>query len=349
MVYAKSLSEVSRMQFKSWLAAGLIAACLALPAASAPAAENPAEDNAYQHAVQLFNQHDWDGARKAFAEFQAAYPRSVWRWAAQLRQADLESSPAAAEKLYAEVLTAAAGSEWGQDARWGLANTQFAQGKFREAAVLFDACGQSRDPRRAHAWYLAGRCQLALSDPKAAAAFFSRVQTQFPDSLWAAASVAGLGDAAAARKDNAAALAAYDQYLKAYPDGDLALTVAEQRAKLADLPGSAAGSPEAKDAMPTPASAAAHRAPEAAEGFTVQVGAFSKPEYAALLVAKLRKQGYNAYLLTSRTGSEVFHQVRVGNYASRQLAEQIGSKLEKKEHLPTLIAPYVKPEEPAAK
>lgn len=304
---------------------------LALSSASVRAAEIPLEERAYLQAVQLFNQHNWDQARRAFLAFQHAYPRSRWLTAVQLRLADLESDPQTACSAYAGVIGRIGDSEWAADARWGLANTLFTLGKYAEALPHLLEVHRSDDPRGLRALYLAGRCQMALENFPRARELFTQVLDQSTDGAVIGPALAGRGDAAATLRADADALADYDRYLRDYPDGELTDYVSEQRSKIKS-PGSSAASPAA-DKTKTEAA-------ESAGGFTIQVGAFTKEEYAAKLVKRLRAKGFNAYLMTSRTGGEIFHQVRVGNYANRQLAEALSSRLEKAEHLPVLILPY---------
>jgi tetratricopeptide (TPR) repeat protein len=316
------------------------AAGLALAGASA-AAENLVEDEQYLAAVQLFNQHDWDAARRSFNDFLKAFPRTRWEPGVRLRLADLETDPVLAEKAYAEVLASAANTEWAGDARWALANACFALGKYAEAAEHFQLLVQAGDPRRARALYLAGRCQTALGKSSSAKTFYTQVREDFSKAPEAELALAALGDLETAARHPEPALTLYDQYLKEYPEGQLAEYVQAQREPLLAARARAAATPE-----PAATGSTAPAAVPGGEAFTVQVGAFTKPEYADKLLKRLRKKGYNAYLLSAKSGAEMFHQVRVGNYSSRSLAETIAAKLAKQESLPTLVLVYVKPENP---
>ncbi|MDH4234934.1 MAG: SPOR domain-containing protein [Gallionella sp.] len=78
--------------------------------------------------------------------------------------------------------------------------------------------------------------------------------------------------------------------------------------------------PEAK----TPESRSANT-PAVADGFVVQVGAYSNAGAARLELDKLKKLGFKAY--TEKVGNKV--RVRVGPYADRENAEKIREQLEK--------------------
>src|SRR3989338_7587250 len=78
--------------------------------------------------------------------------------------------------------------------------------------------------------------------------------------------------------------------------------------------------PEAK----TPESRNANT-PAVADGFVVQVGAYSNSGAARLELGKLKKLGFKAY--TEKAGNTV--RVRVGPYADRENAEKIREQLEK--------------------
>jgi cell division septation protein DedD len=316
-------------------------------AGAAFAGENVVEDDTYLAAVQLFNQHDWEAARRSFTDFLRAFPRSRWLPGVRLRLADLEPDPALAEKAYADVLAAAAGTDWAGDARWALANTCFALGKYADAANHFQLLVQAGDPRRARALYLAGRSQAALGRSASAKTFYTQVRDDFPRSPEAELALAGLGDLEAAARRPGPALAMYDQYLKEFPEGQLAEYVQAQREPLLAARAPAAAEPTAAASGGEPATGEpASTGMSGGEAFTVQVGAFTKPEYADKLMKRLRRKGYNAYLLSAKSGSELFHQVRVGNYARRNLAEVFAAKLAKQEGLPTLVLTYTKPENP---
>jgi len=299
--------------------------------------ENRTEEGQYLRAVQLFNQHDWPAARKCFKDFQLAFPRSRWKTAVQLRLADLEDDPAVAENAYTAVLEAANDAEWGQDARWALANTMFTQAKYLDASRHFLIISQSGDPRRSRALFQAGACQLALKDYKAAKEFFCRLVEQDSESSWGAQARISLGDTEMELCNYATALSAYDEYLGKYPEGDLAAYAAAQKSTLFSRMPKSSSPAGGEAARSEPVMTSAHPATPSEvlqESYTIQVGAFTKLDYAQRLVTRLRKRGYNAYLLTCQPNGELFHQVRVGNYAQRQFAEEIGSSSKKRKTCP---------------
>lgn len=338
--HCPTLEKLACCFFLIWLTA--------LPGqASVRSADNQTEDDRYQQAVALFNQRDWDNARAALNDFLKTYPRSRWLPAVKLRLADLEADPARAEKAYKDIMQEAGPSEWGLDARWALANHQYMLGRYTQAADLFLAVAQSQDPRAARALFLAGLCQQALKADRSAKETFQRATGRFPDSPWAGAAWLALGDLEAEGRHYPEAVAAYDQYLKAFPQGELMQQALEHKARVLESQGRHAQARAVKASLPKPVAAAAPAADQGtreAAGFTIQVGAFSRQEYAAKLKQKLIGLGYSAYTMETRSNEELFHQVRVGHYRQREAAERAAAQLEQKEKLPALIVPLAGPE-----
>jgi cell division septation protein DedD len=72
--------------------------------------------------------------------------------------------------------------------------------------------------------------------------------------------------------------------------------------------------------------------------FTIQVGAFSNPQYAKALATRLDEKGYKVYINPLEEKDERLFRVRVGNFSNRQQAERISKKIMKNEYLETFIA-----------
>ncbi len=306
----------------------------------------------YSEAIQLFNRHDGEAARKALKEFQKDYPGSRWKFAVQLRLADLEPAPAEALKMYNEVLTQAGQGEWEKEARWGLASSLFVLGRYKEAwNHLVKMTSENKNPWCAPAIYLSGQCQLALKEyPEAQALFLSLIE-KYPKSPWVGRALVGLGDAELGNKNTSASLQAYNRYLREFPKGDMCHMVLHQKARALEQQDMKNESERVIHELVTrysdsyEARQARNRLSKVIKKFTIQVGAFSQPEYAAKLEKKLRKKGYNAYTLQTKGENGNFYQVRVGSYNSRDFAEKFAGKLEKKEKVPFIIMPYITPPE----
>lgn len=313
------------------------------------------EQAAYRQATAWFNQGEWEKARDAFAQLAQLFPKSSWQPAIQLRLADLESDARKAVEQYRLVLRQWPGSEWALDAKWALAQTLFVVGDLAPALTELTALGPESGGRYPHALYLAGLCRLQMQKYAEAKSSFNDVLSQAGESDWAGPSLVGLAEAELGLKNAPAALNALDRYLKEYPQGDFAARALAVKARAAESQGGTqasrgilqdllaryAESDEAEQIRPR-LSALPVKPGEAQTGkYTVQVGAFSRADYAQTLVERLRKKGYNAYLLETRQGEEVYHQVRVGQYASREFAQKIGEKLAGSEKLPYLVIPYV--------
>ncbi|MCK5219437.1 SPOR domain-containing protein [bacterium] len=313
---------------------------------------NRDEEAKYSQAIKLFNQHEVKSARQALTEFQKVYPGSRWKFAVQLRLADLEPAPAEALKMYNEVLTQAGQGEWEREARWGLASSLFVLGRYKETLVhMLKMTHENENPWCAPAFCLAGQCQMALKKYPEAQALFSSLIERYPQSPWVGRALAGLGDAELGNKNIPASLKAYNRYLREFPKGDLSHLVLHKKARVLDQQNMKDESAQVIHELVTrysdsyEAQQARNRLSNVLKKFTIQVGAFSQSEYAAKLEKKLRQQGYNAYTLRTKGANGDFYQVRVGSYTSREFADKFAEKLHKKEKLPFIVMPYIKPPE----
>lgn len=75
-----------------------------------------------------------------------------------------------------------------------------------------------------------------------------------------------------------------------------------------------------------------------ADGFVVQLAAFSDDKGANALASKLKRQGYHAYTEAVQTSRGTLYRVRVGGYASREAAGEARNKL-KGEGYSGIVAP----------
>ncbi len=310
------------------------------------------EEQRYQQAIQYFNQGDGAVARRAFEDFQKAFPKSRWSLAIELRLADLEPNANQALSRYQSVVDKAAESEWGQDARWGLAVTLFVLGEYQKAIPAFSRINAQSGQRVGQALYLTGLSHLALKQAERARNAFQAVLDHHGKSKWVAPALAGLGEAELALKETSHALKTFDRYLREFPQGGLVPQVMELKAQALAKQGQGEASVSVLHELVTKYTAsyeaekAKLRLAESKDKFTVQVGAFTKPEYAQKLVNRLRQKGYNAYILVGRQRQDVFNQVRIGSYTKRAFADKIGEKLSQAEDLPYIVLPYVEPETP---
>jgi TolA-binding protein len=311
--------------------------------------EPPAEDSVYHQALQLFNQKKWDDAQNAFLQFQTQYPNSRWKHMVKLRLADLESDPDRAQTLYAEVVKAIGPGEEGREARWGLAGSLLVLGRYAAAAMHFLEMSQSDNPYRVQALYSAGLCQFSLSQFDEAKKNFSKVVAQFHDSPWAELALAGWGETELASKNTTTALTLFDRYLAEYPNGRLTDEILMQKSSALDTQGKGAKARQilhqlvAQNTGGFETEKAGRRLNLVHETYTLQVGAFSKYEYAEKLLKKLKAKGYAPGIVEAASGNDVFKQVRLGKYPTREDAEKAGKKLENKEKLPYLVISCERP------
>jgi DedD protein len=88
-----------------------------------------------------------------------------------------------------------------------------------------------------------------------------------------------------------------------------------------------------------PADASAAGVAPGRKAWAVQLGAFSTREKADTLVAKLRGNGYAAFVLEYRADGKVLHRVRVGPEQDRDRAAAIAARLRKDGFQP-VVAPH---------
>ena len=99
------------------------------------------------------------------------------------------------------------------------------------------------------------------------------------------------------------------------------------------VPSTAKAAPEA-EAVPAPAVAAAPP-PAVGRGFAIQVGAFGGEAAAQQLVSELKAAGHPSYVAAEGGGARF--KVRVGPLESRAQAEQVATRLQREQRLPTWI------------
>jgi cell division septation protein DedD len=94
--------------------------------------------------------------------------------------------------------------------------------------------------------------------------------------------------------------------------------------------------PASKEPAPPVAAEPQKKSPK---GYTVQAAAFRQKKTAELLIERLQKKGYPAYLMLHTVPSgEVWYRVRVGRFSKRSEAEQIAKSLKEREKLPVYVA-----------
>jgi D-alanyl-D-alanine carboxypeptidase (penicillin-binding protein 5/6) len=72
--------------------------------------------------------------------------------------------------------------------------------------------------------------------------------------------------------------------------------------------------------------------------YTVQVGAFRERRMAEMLLQRLRKRGYSAYVMTSGTRTAKFYRVRLGEFDSRGEAKRFVGRLKSQMGLEAVVA-----------
>jgi hypothetical protein len=73
-----------------------------------------------------------------------------------------------------------------------------------------------------------------------------------------------------------------------------------------------------------------HAAVVVTDPFTIQVAAYLKPDYAHQYVARLKKQGLDAYWTEATSGNKKWYQVRVSHFPDKNSARQYAESLKAK-------------------
>jgi len=71
--------------------------------------------------------------------------------------------------------------------------------------------------------------------------------------------------------------------------------------------------------------------------YAVQVGAFSTKKRAERLVARLRRKGYQVYLVSAEKDGVTFYRVRIGDFPDEEAAGVMVEKIETQENLPGMV------------
>ena len=109
-------------------------------------------------------------------------------------------------------------------------------------------------------------------------------------------------------------------------------------------PAPAPGSKVRKKAKPASTQVAAARKPKAAETseegkYTIQISSFLERDQAQNLVRWLRERKYPAFLTSAEiAGKGTWHRVRVGRFATKEIAARYQKELEKQIHLRGFVA-----------
>ncbi len=71
--------------------------------------------------------------------------------------------------------------------------------------------------------------------------------------------------------------------------------------------------------------------------YSIQVGAFSEKGRAEKLARRLKKKGYDAYIVSAAKKGVTFYRVRIGRFRSEAEAGEMAGKIEAKENLPGIV------------
>lgn len=93
------------------------------------------------------------------------------------------------------------------------------------------------------------------------------------------------------------------------------------------------------DPEPAPPREVPEESEPAADGFAVQVGAFSKPENSVKVVEDLKSRGYEPYVVELPGSRRVLHTVRIGRYGDRAEAHRAATDFRRREGMTAIVQP----------
>lgn len=301
------------------------------------------------------------GLAAALDAWLVAHPHGVLAARALLEQAAGEENLLAAAGTLRRARGEGSGTVWGSKASLELVKLEYAQDRIESALLIMDeADAWPRSEEMEGDWlFWRGQCRLALKGFERAKTDLERFAAAYPKHPKAPQAQLGLGECAAALKQDDVALKIFERI---YQDprsefGAQALwgaaTLRQRRAENAEaqrlfkrlraqFPASFEAT-AAKDRLeqlaklpevkPTPTPKPAAKAGR----FYVQVGAFSKKASAQKLQKTLKARRYPALLMGRKQGGRTLYLVKTGPYKTRSAAEAAAHKLSTRDKLPQRI------------
>jgi tetratricopeptide (TPR) repeat protein len=186
----------------------------------------------------------------------------------------------------------------------------------------------------AQAYCLKGRVLLKQNQTGKAREAFNKVLTDFSKSDVCDQAQLGLGDISFAENNFDAAIGEYRKLQEGYPQSSLSALALYKLGKSclkADRHQEARFYFQKlqKDYPLSFESKLVDELDDSQFNYSVQVGCFSRYENADKLTAKLKKEGFDAYV-SEKDGYPVFYRVRVGNFKTPQEADSCKVRLQKK-------------------
>jgi len=184
------------------------------------------------------------------------------------------------------------------------------------------------------AYYLKGQILLKQGKIEEAQNIFEKVLADFPDSKFCDAAQLGLADTYFSQKDYQRAIGEYRKIQEKYNQSQYKAIALYKLGKSClaggDMQQARFYFQKLQEDYPLSfESKLVDELDDKQFSYSVQVGCFSKYENAEGLVAKLKKQGFDAYV-NEKEGFPVFYRVRVGNFKTDYEAKISAVSLQKK-------------------
>lgn len=300
---------------------------------------------------------------QALAAWLAKYPKGPRaaraHWAKGLKLENLEEARAA----FREAVVQDPQGSWGRLARLELGRLEYALGNPEAALTHLEGVGDTLAAGRPEALFWRAQARMALKGLSRAQDDFEAFLKEFPDHPLADSAQLSVADCDALLKNHDAALKGYQRLYEA-PDssvapqalwqaGSLQLLLGhkdEARAlyqRLADGYPDSFEAPRAHDRLaalplsktaPGPLAKAGKK-----QGYTVQVGAFSRRVSAEQLYKTLKKRRYAVRIDKRVLGDDVFHVVQVGRFKTKAQADKILGQLARRDKIRGRVVEQAQP------
>jgi cell division septation protein DedD len=108
-------------------------------------------------------------------------------------------------------------------------------------------------------------------------------------------------------------------------------------ARMANLPESSSKAPSARESpLVKPADREPAKAENTSSVFRVQIAAMKTSAEAQAVVEKLKKKGFEAFIVAPKSSTDTYYRVQMGDYADRAAAQEIMLKLQQAGEKPVL-------------
>ena len=313
----------------------------------------------YDRCVELYNEKHYDEARECIKEFIESYPNSRWVEHLQFLDAKMETDAVEAKKKLHRFVMEYPNGEYSAKANFSLGEVCELTGDYEEAQRFYNRVYlySLENDIRHEAGLRVAKCMLLAGDAQAAknhliiylatwnvAPWHARAKELYADALYQSGEYMQaltqykeiisevsspeelcphcylkIAEIYELKKDYEAAFQVYRQFLNTFPN---ALQKAHVEAKIKEL-----------------ASTLNINLSDNARPHLIEAGVFASEQEAMRLVGRLKRLGYQAYIVTLNTDTKRLLSVRLGPYESRESALAAAEQLNKEAGLEVALLP----------